>query len=164
MEMTINGKKVNFGKKGRIKWEPLSETGDLTVYLANGKSLVFEMALLPESIKAFAARHGVKQKLGDCCASNDTADQDEESILEMWGQLTGGGWNAGTRDTLGTLVQALMEIFNKTEEDIRATLKEMKAPDIRALKLTKKVREKMAEIEEKSIAPIDDAKLEEMFK
>lgn len=164
MEMTINGKTVNFGKKGRIKWEALSETGDLTVCLSNGKALVFEMALLPVSIKALAMRHGVKQKLGDACASNDTADQDEESLLEMWAQLTGGGWTAGTRDTLGTLVQALMEIFGKSEEDIRATLAGMKAPEIKALKLTKKVRDKMAEIETKNTAPIDDDALDALFK
>ena len=169
MDVNFDGKVVSFGEKARMKWERFGVTSDrLVVYLRHGTKMEFMLADLPESVKYLAMLHGLKQKLGDECASNAFSEDDEDSLRKMFQRLAGAEWFAKEREsTGGMLAEAIFRVMGGDKVKIAEKLKAMSAKDKAALEANPKIKAMMDAIREekgKGAAPIDDDKLEEMFK
>lgn len=169
MDVNFDGKVVSFGDKSRMKWERFGVTSDrLVVYLRHGVKMEFRIADFPEDVLHLALLHGLKQKLGDECASNAFSEDDEDSLRKMHQRLTGGEWFAKEKEsTGGMLAEAIFRVMGGDKGKIAEKLKAMSAKDKAALEANPKIKAMMDAIREekgKGAAPIDDDKLEEMFK
>lgn len=169
MDVNFDGKVVSFGEKARMKWARFDQTtAVLEVFVRNGQRLKFDLVDLPEDVKRIALLHGLKQKLADTCAANVDADEDVNSLVDMWGRLCGADWFAKEREsTGGMLAEAIFRVMGGDKGKIAEKLKAMSAKDKAALEANPKIKAMMDAIREekgKGAAPIDDDKLEEMFK
>ena len=128
----------------------------------------FRIADFPGDVLHLALLHGLKQKMGDECASNAFSEDDEDSLRKMHQRLTGGEWFTKEREsTGGMLAEAIFRVMGGDKTKIAEKLKAMSAKDKAALEANPKIKAMMDAIREekgKGAAPIDDDKLEEMFK
>lgn len=169
MDVNFDGKVVSFGEKARMKWERFGVTSDrLVVYLRHGVKMEFRISDFPEETLHLALLHGLKQKMGDECASNAFSEDDEDSLRKMRTRLTGGEWFTKEKEsTGGMLAEAIFRVMGGDKVKIAEKLKAMSAKDKAALESNPKIKAMMDAIREekgKGAAPIDDDKLEELFK
>jgi hypothetical protein len=169
MDITFNGGKVvSFGDRARMKWARFDHKSErLTVFVKNGQELNFLLNELPEDVKKIALLHGLKQKLADTCAANLTADEDVNSLVDMWGRLNQNEWFAKEREgSGGMLAEAIFRVMGGDRVKIAEKLKAMSAKDKAALESNPKVKAEMDKIREekgRDVKPVDDDALKGMF-
>lgn len=161
MKMTIAGVEVNFGERGRMKWVPISQ--GLQVFLKNGVTLKFDPKELSSETLELAMRHGLKQKLADGCSANDTADQDEATILKQWEALKGGWSTRVAVDKDETLAKAIAEVTGKPLEEVKEKLKGMKPEEKKAIRANKRIAEVIDRLESEGVEAVDDEDLDNLF-
>lgn len=169
MDVNFNGKVVSFGEKARMKWERFGVTSDrLVVYLRHGVKMEFRIADFPGDVLHLALLHGLKQKLGDECASNAFSEDDEDSLRKMRQRLINADWFAKERESSGgMLAEAIFRVMGGDKAKIAEKLKAMSAKDKAALESNPRIKAAMDAIREekgKGVAPIEDDALESMFK
>jgi hypothetical protein len=152
-----------------MKWAKFDQnTAELQVFVRNGQMMRFALADLPEDVKQIALLHGLKQKLADTCAANISAEEDVNSLVDMWGRLCGAEWFAKEREgSGGMLAEAIFRVMGGDKVKIAEKLKTMSAKDKAALEANPKVKAEMDKLREekgKSVAPIEDDVLEGLFK
>jgi hypothetical protein len=133
----------------------------LTLTFAHGEVLTVDSYNLSKQITDAAILHGLKQKLVDAAAiarNTDTGaaatiEDKYDAVREVFDRITSptGTWNKVRGDGTGTggtglLVRALMAIFGKDEDSIRAQLDECTDDEVKALRSSPKVAAKMAEL------------------
>lgn len=106
-------------------------SGDVELAFANGELLTMHVGSLPDSIKAYAVLHGLKQKLVDAAAISRNPETGRaatiadkyEAVKAVYDRLLAGEWNAtreGGGTTGGLLLQALCRMYaDKTPEQLR---------------------------------------------
>lgn len=163
-----DGKSVTFTGKARMKWAKLSqESARLTAYLRNGRMLSFDANRLPDTVRALALLHGLKQKMHDECNMNVTAEEDEEKLQAMFARLERGAWFTDEREsTGGMLAEAIRRVMGGELVKIAEKLKAMGAKDRAALEANVKIKAELEKIREekgKGVEAVDDDTLIEMF-
>lgn len=146
-----DGRVVDFaGKRRMLKESFIGEDGAISVRLdfRNGETRTFA---LPQGLIAKFAAHGAEQKLGDEVAGLKKADGSEADIEDivltiddLVERLQAGEWNI-KRESNGmagtsVLLRALVELYGKPVEAIRAFLKDKSAAEKTALRANPKVK------------------------
>lgn len=144
-EVTMaDGRKVGFAGKRKLLKESLFPEGSnpqVRLDFSNGKTILFTLptALLPK----FAA-HGAEQKLGDETAGTQDVDDMFADVSELVGRLNDGEWSSGRQGSgfsgIALLIKALVEVTQKTEDQVKAWIKDKKPAEKAALKNSAKVK------------------------
>lgn len=136
---------IKFGKGERIQkfaYGPtLNDKGELTDVMGlhstaptavlfigrSGRVFLADFSRYPDSIKGTMVFHGSKQKLGDEYADMDQEDDCFEAAIALDARLAEGKWTADREGFAGisVLMKAIMEVFQKTEAEARAFLKDL---------------------------------------
>lgn len=134
-----DGRTVDFvGKRKLIKESIFAADGSLDhVRLDFRNGEVRKFTPHPDLLHKFAA-HGIEQKLGDETAGTEDVDDmtlDVDALIERlnngeWGVKREGGGNTGT----SILIKALMEWGGKSQEEVKAFLKDKSQADKMALR------------------------------
>ena len=124
----------------------------LRLAFANGQTLTLQVGDLTESVVAYAALHGLKQKLVDAAAIARNPDTGRSATIEdkydavkaVYDRLLSGQWNAprgeGGTGTGGLLFRALCEMYPaKTPTAIREFLAAKNAKEQAALRKNPRV-------------------------
>ncbi|UOF77862.1 hypothetical protein [Bacteriophage sp.] len=146
-----DGRIVEFaGKRRMLKESKLNADGSVAVQLdfRNGETRLFTIP--PAMLNKFAA-HGAEQKLGDETAGLEDTDDMVLAIDELIDRLYAGEWSvrkegnglAGT----SVLARALVEVYNKTMDEIRAYLKGKTHAEKLAIRGTAKIKPVVERIE-----------------
>ena len=166
-ESTVNmvtledGRELNFGKaKKMIKEADVTEQGiELVVSFVNG---AVRKMVLPESLILTAAAHGLSQKAGDEIAALKDVDDAILAIEQLFARLTEGTWNKERESNgmAGTsiLARALVEVFGKPIEAIKACLANKSAAEKLALRRDPRIKPVVDRLEEgktKKTAEVD---------
>jgi hypothetical protein len=154
-----DGRVVEFpGKRQMQKESMVSEDGKIVkvrLDYVNGETRTFQ---LPDALFAKFAAHGAEQKLGDEIAGLKKADGTEADIEDkilaiddLIERLNAGEWTV-KRDSNGmagtsVLIRALVELYNKPVEAIKAFLKDKTQADKVALRNNPKVKPIVEKIE-----------------
>jgi len=140
----------------RLDWELDTAQDAWTVQVkADGKPLatrIYPIADLGPEVMAYAARHGVKQKIGDS-AGLQRSDyggksppwQDKVAAMdETWAQIVAGQWDkgAGAGDTMDRQVlrMALSELSDEAESEIAEAVEQLTAAEVRVALFNEQVR------------------------
>ena len=130
--------------------------------------LSFDANRLPDTVRALALLHGLKQKMHDECNMNVTAEEDEEKLLAMFARLERGAWFTDEREsTGGMLAEAIRRVMGGELVKIAEKLKAMSPKDKAALEANPKIKAELEKIREergRGVEAIDDEQLEELFK
>lgn len=137
------------------------ENGTLKLTFSHGKTLAIDATMLNPELLAYAALHGLKQKLVDAAAilrnpdtgASATIDDKYDAVREIYDRITSpdGTWNkvrgdgTGGGASVGLLVRALMAMTGKNEDDTRAQLDACTDDEVKALRGNPKVAAKIAE-------------------
>lgn len=139
-----DGREVGFAGKRKLLKESLFPEGSnpqVRLDFSNGKTILFTLptALLPK----FAA-HGAEQKLGDETAGTSDVDDMYADVTELVGRLNDGEWSSGRQGSgfsgIALLIKALVEVTQKTEDQVKAWIKDKKPAEKAALKNSAKVK------------------------
>jgi len=143
-EVTIDGRKVQFAGKRKMLKESLFPEGSnpqVRLDFISGKSILFT---LPDSLLAKFAAHGAEQKLGDETAGTQDVDDMYEDVSALVERLNKGEWRTerqgGGFSGISILIKALMEVTGKTDEQVKAWIKDKTPADKAALKNSPKVK------------------------
>jgi hypothetical protein len=136
-----DGRTVQFGKKQQMKKVIIRDTTGRAIGVrfdfANGETVMFEGDAVRGDVYDHLAMHGAAQKIGDECATLEKVADYVEAVREMIDRLYGGSWTVqreGGFAGVGVLVAALVEVYGKTAEEVRAILKVMKPAERNALR------------------------------
>lgn len=161
-----DGRVVDFtGKKKLIKESLIdAASGEIKVRLdwRNGETRIFTV---PTALLAKFAAHGAEQKLGDEISGVEAIEDCVQAVDELIERLNKGEWSL-KRDASGLngasiLARALVEVYGKSPEQIRAFLSTKSAAEKSALRESPKLRDVIAKLEaekaakRKDKAPID---------
>ena len=130
----------------------------LTLEFANGQRLSLDATTLTQDIINAATLHGLKQKLVDAAAigrdpvtgRSATLSDKFDAVKEVFDRITStnGTWNkvraGGEGQKGGLLVRALMQLGNKTRDQVTAHLDTLTKEQVSALRLNKRVVDAMA--------------------
>lgn len=135
------------------------EAGTVSFNCVNGESVTVMAANMPENIRAYAALHGLKQKLIDAAAiSRDpetgksaTPDDKWAALMAVLSRISGGAWNAargeGGGSGNGLLFRALSRLYpTKTANQLREFLDGKSAKEQAALRANPKIAAIIEEI------------------
>ncbi len=138
------------GKRILQKESFIGEDGSVKIRLdwRNGETRTFT---IPTALLLQFAAHGAEQKLGDQIAGlkddkgNDAEIEDKIlAVDELIEQLNAGEWSARRESSglAGTsiLLRALMELYGKSKDEIKAFLKDKTAAQKTALRANAKVK------------------------
>lgn len=139
-----DSREVEFAGKRKLLKESLFPEGSnpqVRLDFVNGKTILFTLptALLPK----FAA-HGAEQKLGDETAGTQDVDDMYEDVNQLIAALNEGNWSPGRQGSgfsgISLLIKALVEVTQKTEDQVKAWIKDKKPAEKAALKNSAKVK------------------------
>lgn len=137
----------------------------LTLTFANGEVIVADGGTLPMEVMAYAAMHGLKQKLVDAAAIScnpetgrpATIEDKFAAVKEVYDRLLAGQWNKVRGEGTGSgglLFRALCRMYNtKTPDDIKAYLAKKTDAEKTALRANPKVAAIIAEIRAEAGTP-----------
>lgn len=151
---------VRFGKGDKVQKLPL--TGDKVSDLSkgevpnavlfvgkSGRTYAADLQRYPEQVLGILTFHGAKQKLADQYANLDSEDDMIEAVIELDNQLAEGKWFAERTGYSGmsVLMRAIMEVFEKTEDEARAFLKDLEPKEKMALRQSAELKPTIDRIE-----------------
>lgn len=138
-----DGRSVDFVGKRKLLKETLIEGNQVAVRLdfRNGETRTF---IVPEGMLLKFAGHGAEQKLGDETAGVEDVDDMTLGVDELIGRLNAGEWGirregSGIAGT-SVLMRALMEMSGKTQEEVRAFLKDKSQAEKLALRNSSRIK------------------------
>lgn len=142
---------VKFGKTDKIvklAWPKDQPTGVLFVG-RSGRWYLADFSRYPEKIREVLVFHGAKQKLGDEYADQESEDDCFEAMIALDERLAKGEWTAERQGFAGVsvLMRAIMQVFQKTEEEARAFLKPLSKVEKDALRVSPELKPTIDEIE-----------------
>lgn len=164
-------REVDFPKETKAKKELLQdEAGNFTGVrfdFSNGTTKTVLLANLG-GLTARLAVHGLSQKLGDSYASEKDVADAVLAFEDTHDTLAKGEWSEGREGGFGgqsVLLQACMEQFKQTAEQIKTVLKTMTPKEKQQLRQADGIREIIQRLEtEKAKAnPVDIAALQAKF-
>lgn len=139
-----DGREVDFAGKRKLLKESLFPEGEppqVRLDFVNGKTILFPLP--PVLLPKFAA-HGAEQKLGDETAGTQDVDDMYEDVQQLIAALNEGNWSPGRQGSgfsgISLLIKALVEVTGKTEDQIKAWIKDRKPAEKAALKNSAKVK------------------------
>ncbi len=127
----------------------------------NGRAYLADVSRYPDAVKGYMVFHGGKQKLGDEYADLDGIDDCFEAMIALDNRLAEGKWDAERKGFAGisVLMKAIMEAFQKTEEEARAFLKDLSPKEKMALKATEELKPIVERMEKERGKDVDTAAL-----
>lgn len=138
-----DGRTVDFPGKRKMQKESFEDNGKVSVRLdfVNGETRTVN--LRTDMLSKYAA-HGAEQKLGDEIAGVENVDDAVLAIDNLVERLNAGEWTmkresdgiAGT----SILIRALVEVSNKSVEQIKAFLKDKTQAEKMALRVSTKLK------------------------
>lgn len=165
MTTNTNDAKRNTAIEGEILTEPSGTPYGLKLAFANGKELTITAGQLSADLRAYAAIHGLKQKLVDAAAiSRDpvtgataTIDTKYDAVREVYDRLLAGEWNKRRGDGAGAgegglLYRALCKFYDgkKSPEVVREWLATKGKAEQAALRANARIAEIIEEIRPKA--------------
>lgn len=155
---------VRFGKNDKVQklsWPLKSEqpTGVMFVSV-NGDWFVADYSRYPQEIKGILEFHGTKQKVGDEYADLDSPEDCMEAARAMDKRLAAGQWFAerGGFSGISVLMQAIMKVFQLSEEKAREFLEPLTTAEKRGLRVSDELRATVEEIEKEKAKKADVSK------
>ena len=112
---------------------------EMTVEWDDGETTTFNLQndTIPDAVYAQLAWHGLKQKLMDAHAGglkeHGTIAECRRVTDEVFTNLKAGTWNAGGRTRGGWVVEAMMELFDQSREEVMTVLDGMDEKDRKKL-------------------------------
>lgn len=137
---------VRFGKTDKVVKLafPIGATEPTGVLFVSktGKLFLADVSRYPDAIKGVLQFHGAKQKLGDEYADLDSEDDCLEAARALDARLAEGKWTADREGFAGVsvLMRAIMKVFDKTEDEARAFLKELNKKEKDALRASPELK------------------------
>lgn len=159
-----DGREVDFGERAKVdKQSEVASNGDLVVKFAflNGEIREFRMAN-GDPLVAKAALHGLNQKFGDSFAGVKDVEDMIECFEDVAETLSKGEWSEKRGEGIaGTsvLARALMEVFAKTKDEVKAFLKDLSAAEKAGLRKAPGVAEVVARLEADKAKDVDTSAL-----
>lgn len=142
-----DGRKVSFGKRAKMVKGVLRDAQMLPLAVRfdfeNGETRLVELDKIPEATREELLAHGAKQKIGDECADLDSVGDYVAAVEAMIDRLCDGVWREereGGFAGSAVLIEACMEIFSKTREEVREILKGMKPGERNALRQSPEIK------------------------
>lgn len=160
----VDGREVDFGERAKVdKQSYIDADGTLVVKFAflNGEIREFRMAAT-DTLLARAALHGLNQKFGDSFSGVKDVEDMILSFEDVADTLSKGEWTEKRGDGVaGTsvLARALMEVFGKSKDEIRAFLTPLSAGEKQALRKAPGVAEVVARLEAEKVKDVDTSGL-----
>ncbi len=114
------------------------EAGSVSFEFSNGETVTVIANDLSKTVKARALLHGLSQKVGDSYSGADGIDAAVEAARATVKNLGEGDWNtvreggAGPRSTV--LLQSLIRVSGKTEEECAAVIAKQDEDGLKALR------------------------------
>ena len=169
-----DGREVEFtGKKRILKESFFTSEGHVSHIrfdFRNGKTINFQIPHKQDAsgvwIAARLAAHGAEQKLGDEAAGNDDVDDAYSDIKDTADRLSTGEWYADRKGGVAgvsLLILALMEAQGKTEDQVRAFLKDKSAAQKVALQGHPKVKPIFLRLQEEKAAKSSHVNADELL-
>lgn len=162
-----DGRTLEFTERGKCITEELPD--GLRFNFKSGDQLEVRFTDLSALADKFLA-HGVKQKYQDEFASAGDAEDAYEWVCDLHTRMLKGEWRetaegGGGVSGAGLLVRALMEVFGKSREEIKAYLADKSRKEQEVLREHAPIKAKIDEIKARAPKSADNAaKAEELLR